>query len=665
MNKKEPARGVLPALPPHVLRDIETVVKNNTTVERTLEGIEAAFRKHSPAYFATNDPEDMRDAIRAALEKYPNPPNPDPVEENLYYENGEYRLGQSLKDLCDIDPVTRGLIEAGPGTWRFREVEQFISTLLNVGMRTDEVDGTLNGLKCRVWESLSTEYKGAYLAEKCRKAEYKGQIKSRTEYGVPIEYDELYELHFTQSGDVKNIVFYYEEMADKIQGDLCALSFKDRVYTYEDGVYMEGEDKVKSEIARIFKGIKTAKRGFKASVKSADSEILYYIKYNEPCSEWPFNNHEGMIPVNNGILKLDFAAGQAELIPHSPEYKFNYKIPIDYDPGADTGPIDSILRSYVEGEDVNELYQIPAQAMLQASGHAPFKKCYLLQGRPDAGKSTYLELLYRTFGKENKSDISLEDLNPSVHRYKTAGLIGKLFNIHDDLQSFPMKDTGSLKKLTGAYSHDVEIKGVQPFQAELKAVYMFACNDPPKIKNNDVKKDEAFWSRWEYVRFPNHFEKDTTFYDRAFTPENLSGFLLSVVKAALKIGKENRLLCESDYYEVRDTWAKCSEPVYQFITENMERSQAGQLMYFDKDEMFKLVQEWGEYKQLDADDLPPSKERLTQVLEICGVNASKPTSKRTGTQVPAYAFPYKWRAESIWEGKINQIELQREQAKFK
>lgn len=241
-----------------------------------------------------------------------------------------------------------------------------------------------------------------------------------------------------------------------------------------------------------------------------------------------------MIPVNNGIVKIDFERGVIDLIPFSHDYKFNYKLPIDYDPDADSTPMELILRQYMDNVEV--LYQIPAQALLQMLGFDPFKKCYLLHGKNDAGKSTYLELLYKTFGYDNKSDISLHDLNQEKSRFKTAGLIGKLFNIHDDLSNIPLKDAGVIKNLTGSYSHDVEIKGIQAFRAHITAVHIFAYNQPSTF-DREIEMDNGFWSRWVYVYFPNSFKRDPKFHSRIFTPKNLSGFFNGVLATVIKIAK--------------------------------------------------------------------------------------------------------------------------------
>lgn len=108
------------------------------------------------------------------------------------------------------------------------------------------------------------------------------------EFQIPIEFDGLYKLKFNKQGEVTAINFDYAGIAEKIKAELGIISFKEQVYVYHKGIYREGEEPVKKEIARIISGIKIAKIGGD-SVTKANSETLYYLKFNDPCLEWPFN----------------------------------------------------------------------------------------------------------------------------------------------------------------------------------------------------------------------------------------------------------------------------------------------------------------------------------------------------------------------------------------
>jgi phage/plasmid-associated DNA primase len=219
---------------------------------------------------------------------------------------------------------------------------------------------------------------------------------------------------------------------------------------YEFGIYRVGEDAVKAKLAEIIRHFKGAFRHFKFPITGIDNEIMYLIKYKSLHLDFPFNNHVNLLPIGNGILFFDFEAGKVELLQPDPKYLFTYRINASYDPKADSSRVDQMISEYTEYPEI--LYQIPAQAILQMMGYGPYKKAYLLQGRPDAGKTTYLEFLWSCFGLQNRADVSLNELNTAENRFKLASLVGKIFNLHDDLRSFPLKDVGTFKRVTGAYS---------------------------------------------------------------------------------------------------------------------------------------------------------------------------------------------------------------------
>ena len=212
--------------------------------------------------------------------------------------------------------------------------------------------------------------------------------------------------------------------------------------------------------------------------------------------------------------------------------------------------------------DPKPFYQIPAQAILQALGSAPFKKAHLLQGHTNAGKTSFLELLYRTIGRNKFSHVSLQEL--TNNRFKLASFEGKLFNVYDDLGEMPMSDCGKFKNLTGGYEHEIERKRKQGYPVKLINVHLYTCNNAPMVSEN-VKKDAAFWERWEFVEFETRFETDTLFYDREYTQEVKEGFLLKIMETVIKIHQDNRLLVISESGEVREKWFSNSDPIFQYL----------------------------------------------------------------------------------------------------
>jgi len=371
-----------------------------------------------------------------------------------------------------------------------------------------------------------------------------------TDLEIDEEFEGLYTLQCnSEKTKVIDILLHFDKIAVKVLESLNTIAYKGQIYVYRDGYYEDAEEVVMQEITRIINGIR--KGSFSSGIKNCSANVLHNIQYFNPVTEYPFNNENAAIPVKNGIIFLDFENKTKTLIPHSSEYKFNYIIPTEYNEEADTKPIDDILSQYSSGQ-IKELYQLPAQALMQMLGYGPFKKCYLLQGNRDAGKSSYIELLIRTFGTKNRCDVSLEMLNPKENKFALSSLEGKIFNIHDDMTYFSLKDTGTIKDLTGSYTKEIEKKGKQRYGADIRAVHCFACNKPPKY-DGEIKKDVAFWERWVYIYFPNRFEKVLTFYDDNFTQEKLSGFLNRVLDYVLEMGHDKKLVCNYSYADVRNT----------------------------------------------------------------------------------------------------------------
>jgi len=387
------------------------------------------------------------------------------------------------------------------------------------------------------------------------------------------------------------------------------------------------------------------------------TEIIHYLTYENPETEYPFNEYGNIIPVENGLLKLDFEAENVELIPYNPEYKFNFKLPINYDPAADPEPLDEVIRGYVdpderEGEngkgetiklgysDVNLLYQIPAQAILQMVGAATFKKAYILQGDAHAGKSSYLELLSRVFGEATISDVSLQTL--VTDRFALADLEGKLLNCYDDLADIPLREGGIFKTLTGKYHHRIQRKGKQGYNATIKAVHVYTCNTPPTFSDS-IANDTAFWERWEFVNFTNLFEIDPYFYDRVFTPENLAGFFNTVINTAISIKKNGKLLIDSAAGEAREKWQSNADPLYKFIEGQLSK-ESTKTIYLDKTKFLQAYTKYCNDKKVDPGKIPGSVTMFTKLLFKYEIMTKQ--IKIDGAQQPwIYCLPYSWTDE--------------------
>lgn len=459
-------------------------------------------------------------------------------------------------------------------------------------------------------------------------------------------YDGLYSIN--DNGKVK---LNHVAISDRLSKIHNVLSYSGCIYVYENGYYKDGLETITTEIQKIARNI-----GFDGSIKYTNSEVLHYLTFEKPCKEYPFNKYNNLIPVSNGIVKIDFESKEVELIPHTPEYKFNFKLPANYDKDADHTTIhDNVLTKYVEKHDVDLLYQIPAQAIIQMMGSAPYKKAYLLQGDPNAGKSTYLELLMRVFGIDNISDQSLQNL--ATNRFSLASLEGKIFNNYDDLSEVPMKESGVFKTLTGKHDHYVEKKGLQSYQAFISAVHVYTCNTPPSFPDS-VRNDTAFWERWEYIYFGNVFKIDPEFYNNTFTEENITGYFKRIIDYVIDIKCEG-LKLNSTASEVREKWSFNADPLYQYIQTNLEESE--HVMYLDKEQFLESYLRWCLSESIDGSKMLTTTTALTRAIDKYQVIATRitPLNMPRGSY---YELPYKWHPESKFS--VEKVRTKTEQSAF-
>ncbi|WP_440951484.1 DUF5906 domain-containing protein [Methanococcoides sp. FTZ1] len=453
----------------------------------------------------------------------------------------------------------------------------------------------------------------------------------------------------------KRIKIEHDAVVEAIAEFYNVISFCGQLYIYQGGYYQEGKEKIESMVHEILRNVGFTNNRYKGSFESATREIIHRLVRYDPYTEYPFNNHENIIPVANGFVKIDFDKGIRELIPSDPYYKFNYRLPVVYNPDMSGDIIHNhVITQYVEEEDVDFLYQIPAQAILQTLLPMPYKKFYVLQGDKDAGKTSYLTLLLHTLGDVNISSVSLQQLTSD--RFSKANLEGKVMNVYDDMSDIPLKEGGIIKTLTGGAWHWIERKNQQGYDAKINAVHCYACNTPPDVSK--LQKDTAFWGRAELIYFPNIFEVDPGFYDRVFTPEHISGFFNKVLDTVIQI-RNKGLLCSSSPSEVLERWNYNADPLFRFLDDNMVESQRP--MYFDKDDFLRLYHIYCEKEDVDESRRPNNVGTLSQHLFKYGINDVQRTASN-GKRGKMYEIYRRWKPDSIYQNKIGRVILKTEQS---
>lgn len=439
------------------------------------------------------------------------------------------------------------------------------------------------------------------------------------------------------------IKLVYSEIARYLCERFHTVTFNKTLYLYdaETGLYTENAGKAEAAIQEIAELV-----GFADEITKAKREVMSYVTHQNVVSEYPFNRYNNAIPVANGVLVLDWNSETATLRDYGPEYMFTYKWPVIYDPQASPDPIHAVFGSYVEDEEIDVLYQIPAQAILHACGFGPFKKSYILEGPTNSGKTTYVvEWLNRLFGEENIAGISLQQIG--TDRFVGSALTGKALNRYDDLSDVPLENIGPFKALTGTFSHSIEVKFHTPYSGRITAVHVFSTNTPPKVPDQ-VSYDTAFWSRWIYLKFNNVFEVDPSFTNREFTPEHISGSFNRVLEYVFRMRQTNTVVYDQDPGEVRHAWYAAANPFLQFVNAEMHR--VGGRSQFEKSHLYRAFIDWCNNNGISPRKVPSTITGFTQMIYPAGFTTRRQSRSRGGEWV--YEGAYEWNYNSKYRGFI-------------
>lgn len=433
---------------------------------------------------------------------------------------------------------------------------------------------------------------------------------------TPNEYPSfIYEEINEKTGDVK-ICIDFAQYADFLKNEFSIIYFNKTLYIYDNGknIYRPQTNEIETHIRDTF-----VKWNVTSRLQSVLLEMKAHLTSMGCYSEYPFNTSVDTIPVENGIVKLNFDDGVITLLPHHPCHLFTYKLSVIYNPNIKNCHAIELLKRMVDPGLIKTLIQIPAQSILQMqTGHA-YKKAYILQGEPHAGKTSYLKLLYSVFGNDFTTSISLQQL--CSDRFVGGNLEGKLLNIYDDLEDVALEVIDQFKTFTGDCRHGIERKYEGKYTGKVTAVHIFTCNYPPEYPEK-VMRDAAFWTRWEYVKFPFEYAVNPNFYTEWYTKDRISSFFNLVLSAIIYI-KKRGLLSNSEVQDVMLNWSINSDPLYDFINSVFRPQDHTTPYHFSKKKFHDLYKKWCKDNNIPEHKIKSTMKSFTTSLQAHDIIPNK------------------------------------------
>lgn len=409
---------------------------------------------------------------------------------------------------------------------------------------------------------------------------------------------------------------YFEEgkffKSNWLGDDICDNHLKlfydtHHIYNYEDGLYKnDGERTIRMLIQRLL--------GDKSLKRHAD-ETIYYIQNKVYVVDQTLINPSKYLNLKNGVLELKSEV----LIPHSPDMFFTYQLAVSYNPEINDPAIINFLDKVLPADTHNTFFEMLGY-MLTSELH--LEKAFMFTGTGGNGKSVAIDLICSLFGTDSYSAIPLQDLD---HRFRSAGIEGKLLNVYRDLPQKPIEDTGNFKSIVSSEEILIEKKNKDPKKTKPICKLLFSANH--MVISPDMS--DAYFRRWILFEFKNKFtdeNKDINILKRIVTPSALSTLLNYGIEGFKRLHKNKKFSLGVSNNEILDRYRKHSDSVIHFVDEQC----------FLEDESYTSTKELFEsYKSfcIEWDMSPLGKKNFNQRLkDRFGLECKDKSINRNGVQ---------------------------------
>jgi len=322
-----------------------------------------------------------------------------------------------------------------------------------------------------------------------------------------------------------------------------------------------------------------------------------------------------LISVQNGML--DWRTGVLE--PQSPEFRSTFQIAAKFDPDEHSEILNRFLTDVFPQDALLLAEELVGYLMRPTT---KFQKAVMLLGDGANGKSTFLSMLTDFLGKDNVSNISLQDL--VGNRFTSSELQGKLVNIYADLPSSSLEESDVFKAIVGGDSIKAERKFGQPFKLIPTARLLFSANELPRSRDNSP----AYFRRWLIIPFRNRFEGSNAKKDLGeslTTPQARSALLNRAVEGLRRLEDQQEFTACASVLEAGQSYRRQSDPAFEFISERLEAKRGSVL---GKTEVYESFKQWAVAAGMHCPDSPTALNQ--RIVQHFGASVAEKRMHRSG-----------------------------------
>ncbi|MCA1695828.1 MAG: phage/plasmid primase, P4 family, partial [Actinobacteria bacterium] len=323
-----------------------------------------------------------------------------------------------------------------------------------------------------------------------------------------------------------------------------ALTREDRVALYREGVYQVNDTALIALLSEKLGDL------YRPSHRQTVAEFMTGTAYSLGLT-LPDHPSDPLVNFTNGMLDLR----TGELIDHDSSYQSTWQLPWCWDP-------DAVCPQYMDwlvAQIPDQIDDLEETAATMLDPTWPPIKAMFCYGPSRSGKGTFLHLMEKAAGSENRSAVTLHQL--VTNKFSASRVYGKILNSAADLSAGHVEDLSLFKMLTGEDLIEAERKYGRQFMFVNQALFAFAANELPTVGETS----RAYLERIKPFRFGNSFADhvDTTVSDRLGS--EMPGILVRWVAALRRLRERGRHL--PSHPDVMVEFERRSDRVRQWVAE--------------------------------------------------------------------------------------------------
>lgn len=367
------------------------------------------------------------------------------------------------------------------------------------------------------------------------------------------------------------------------------------LFDYQNGVYrMLLDEEVNSMIFRAME--EDMLLGFRTRKHASDkvAALLSIIPKLEVT-----NDNGRILNVKNGLLDIV----TRELKPHTPDFVSLSQSPVIYDKDAKAPTWLACIDAWTEGEDAEEKKKVLKQyAGYCLTSSMKYAKSLFLVGDGGNGKSTFADTIKMVIGKENTSNIDLEDISKD---FGLAGLVGKRLNIVEEV-SGNFYHSNILKKLVSGEEVTINMKYKSQFNFTPQVKFIFAVNQMPRVDDSSMASERRILA----VQFKNNFRDNANVnlrYSTGSLAKELSGVLNWALEGIALLKEHGGFITTKEQKTILQEYRQENSSVEGFIAECLVEAQG---------KVVSTIELYNEYIDFCKQDGRKNKSRISFTKEL-------------------------------------------------